>query len=170
MEIFEKIHTKVKFKSFGKANTAKKKDVKKDEPKEDKGQENEEEKAKELLKKQIEDADKEIEEIRRKQKGTVGTIYEVAKRVRGGKKVAIQPLAIQNPKTGRLVISRTQIKSVTLKYCQETLSNNPPESGFGRHAEVQKELQSLRMEATDGNFMVNKALFNKVLNKFKLSS
>ena len=94
MEIFEKIHKKVKFKSFGKANTAKKKDVKKDEPKEDEGQENEEEKAEELIKKKIEDADNEMEEIRRKQKGTTGTIYEVAKTVREGRKVAMQPYAI----------------------------------------------------------------------------
>jgi hypothetical protein len=170
METFEKIHTKVKFRSFGKVNTAKKKAAKEDKPEDSKGQETEEEKAKELLQKQVEDVEKEIEEIRRKKKGTVGTIYEVAKRVRGGKKVPMQPSAIQNPETGKLVVSRTQIKSVTLKYCKETLSNNPPKPGFERHADIQEELQKLRMNATNGHFMANKELFEKVLNKFKSSS
>ena len=170
MEIFEKIHTKVKFRSFGKVNTAKKKEAKEAKPEDSKGQETEEEKAKELLQKQVEDVEKEIEEIRRKKKGTVGTIYEVAKRVRGGKKAPMQPSAIQNPETGRLVVTRTQIKSVTLKYCKETLSNNPPKPGFERHADIQEELQKLRMDATNGHFMANKELFEKVLKKFKSSS
>ena len=59
---------------------------------------------------------------------------------------------------------------MTLKYCVKTLSNNTPEEGFGRFSEVQEELQCLRMEAKDGQFMTNKDLFNKVLNKFKSSS
>ena len=40
----------------------------------DKEEKNQEEKAKDLLKRQTEDLDKEIEEIRKQEKGTVGTI------------------------------------------------------------------------------------------------
>ena len=168
MVIFEKIHNKVKFRSFGKVNTTKKKEEKEDKVLPNKEEETEEEKAKKLLKKQVEDIEKEIEDIRSKGKGRVGTIYEVARRVRGGKQVAMQPTAIQDPETGRLVVSREKIKAVSLNYCKKTLSNNPPEPGFSRFSELQEQLQDLRMEAMDGNFMADKVLFEKVLKKFPL--
>ena len=82
----------------------------------------------------------------------------------------MQPTATQDPATGRLVVSRDKIKEVSLNYCKKTLSNNSPEPGFGRFSELQEELQDLRMKAKDGHFMADKVLFNKVLNKFKLSS
>ena len=65
---------------------------------------------------------------------------------------------------------RCHIKAVTLKYCKDTLSNNPPDEGFERFAEVQEELQDLRMKAVSGHFMADKDLFEKVVKKFKSSS
>ena len=167
MNIFERIHDKVKFRSFGKVSISKKKEGKHESGN---SKDSDEEKAKCLLKRQVEDVDREIQEIRNKNKGTVGTIYEVAKRVRGGKKEAMVPTAIQNPETKYLVVKRSKIKAVTLKYCKDTLSNNPPEEGFERFAEVQEELQNLRMKSVSGHFMVDKELFQKVIKKFKSSS
>ena len=80
----------------------------------------------------------------------------------------MQPTAIQDPVTGRLVVSREKIKAVSLNYCKKTLSNNPPEPGFSRFSELQEQLQDLRMEAMDGDFMADKVLFEKVLKKFTL--
>lgn len=167
MDIFEKIHDKVKFRSFGKVSIAKKKEVKEEPGTSDEG---DQEKAQSLLKKQVEDAEKEIQDIKKKNKGTVGTIYEVAKRIRGGKKEAMVPMAIQNPDTKRLVVERSKIRSVSLKYCKDTLKNNPPAEGFECFSEVQEQLQEQRMESISGSFMPKKELFEKVLKKFKSSS
>ena len=112
------------------------------------------------MRRQVEDVDREIQEIKNMNKGTVGTIYEVAKRVRGGKKETMVPTAIQNPDTKCLVVDKSKIKAVSLKYCKDTLSNNAPEKGFERFAKIQEELNDLRMKSVEGQFMVDNELFN----------
>ena len=98
----EKIQNKLKFRCFGKVTLAANKDRKeavRDSTK------SEEEKAKMLLETQIKEVDKEIEEIKMAKKGTVGRVYEVARRVRQGKDTAMQPTAVMNPATGRLAVT-----------------------------------------------------------------
>ena len=102
-------------------------------------------------------------------KGTVGKIYEISRRVRQGKKLAMQPTAVSNPATGRLAVTRKEIKSCSLQYCKDTLKNNPAEPGFERLAEVKEKLQERRLLAGNGHFMAGTELFEKVLKKFKLS-
>ena len=111
---FDQIHNKIKFRCFGKVTLAGKK-TKKERSKI--SIENEEKQAKDLLEIQIKEVEKEIEEIKMMKTGTVGKIYEVARRVRHGKKAAIQPTAVLNPKTGRLAVTKQEIKSCSLQYC-----------------------------------------------------
>ena len=80
------------------------------------------------------------------------------------------PTVIHNPDTKCLVVDKNKIKAVSLKYYKDTLSNNAPEKGFERFAKIQEELNDLRMKSVEGQFMVDKELFNKVLKKFKSSS
>ena len=77
------------------------------------------------------------------------------------------PAAVINPKTKKLAVSKEEIKSVSLQYCKETLSNNPPQAEAVRIAEIKDSLQEARLKATNGHFMAEKDLFNKVLKKFK---
>ena len=48
------------------------------------------------------------------------------KKIVGGKKALIESTAIIDPENNKLVVSKQQIKTVTLKYCHNTLSNNVP--------------------------------------------
>ena len=78
----------------------------------------------------------------------------------------MQPTAVLNPETGRLAVTRKEIKSCSLQYCKDTLKNKPAEPGFERCDAVKEELQKRRLVAGNGQFMAGKELFEKVLRKF----
>ena len=71
-------------------------------------------------------ADVEIEEIKKLKISKVGKIWEMKKKIVGGKKASMETTAIVDPENNKLVVSKKQIISVTLKYCKETLNNNKP--------------------------------------------
>ena len=100
IDIFEEIHNEVQFRSFGMVSIAKKKE----EP--GTSDEGDQEKAQSLLKKHVKDAEKVIG-YKEEELGAVGTIYEVAKRVSAGKKVAMLPM-----KKG-LIVFPIQSKAMT---------------------------------------------------------
>ena len=132
MENMEQIQNKVKFRSFGKVSLGEnKKKVGDIVTKQDK-EETEEEKAKEILKLQIEDTEKQLDKIRNSKNGKVGMIYAAAKTVRGGKKDSIEATAVVDPESGKLMVSREEIKKVSLKYCLDTLKDIEPTEGFER--------------------------------------
>ena len=87
-----------------------------------------------LPKKMFEEEEKraisEIEEIKQIKLSKVGKIWELKKKIIGGKKALIENTAIIDPKTGKLAASKEQIKKVTLVYCKETLSNNKPSTAY----------------------------------------
>ena len=74
--------------------------------------------------------DKEIEEIKTMKKLRVAKIWEIRKRVIGGKKRKSEVTAIADPENGRVVGSKKRIKEVTLKYCKDTLKKNKTPEGF----------------------------------------
>ena len=94
-------------------------------------------------------------------KGTVGQVFEVARCVRGGKKSKPEPVGIINPQNGQLVVNRKEIRKVSLKYCKDTLKNNPPSEGFEMGAKVKDDLHTQRMKLTKGDFGVKKKTLTK---------
>ena len=168
-KIFEQIHKKVLFRSFGKVTIGVRSGVKNNEKEKETDVKSEEEKATELYEEQKERAEKELSEIRMKE-GKVGMIYEAARRIRGGKRNAMEPTAIMNPETGELAVTREGIKSVTLRYCVATLKNNIPEPGFEFGAHIKDQLHTHRMKLNDGEFGVRPETFEKVVKKFKMSN
>ena len=124
MKVFERIHDKIKHKSFGKVTIGNKK-IQHDKDS-DTGNETEEEKAKNIFEEEVSRADEEIEEIKKLKISKVGKIWEMKKKIVGGKKASMETTAIVDPENNKLVVSKKQIISVTLKYCQETLNNNKP--------------------------------------------
>ena len=79
---------------------------------------------------------KEIDQLRN---GKVGKIWEVKKRIIGGKKGNMQATAIINPETGRLAVTKKEILQATLKYCKDTLKNNEPSTDFKEEIEKKKK-------------------------------
>ena len=101
--------------------------------------------------------------------GKVGKIWEVKKRIIGGKIAKNQPTAIINPRTGKLAVSKDEIKSVSLQYCKDTLANNDPAEGFKEEIDKKIKLVKELMEMKDGNFQAKKETFENMIQKFKKS-
>ena len=91
---FEKLHDRIKYEAFGKvkvkSNSAKKMDDK---------ESNANESADEILKKQREEAEKEIEKLRNEHSSRAGRVWELKKKIVGGKKGTQQATAIVDPNT-----------------------------------------------------------------------
>jgi hypothetical protein len=64
----------------------------------------------------------------------------------------MEATAIVNPATNKLVVSRREIKEVTLKYCVDTLTSNEPEEAFVEEIEKKKEIVKNFMKLKEGNF------------------
>ena len=119
MKKFNKIHDKIKFISFGKATVREKSKINQDEKSTD-----------DLVEEQEKRAAEEIEQIKKVKGGRVGQIWDLKKKIVGGKKATMKANAIIDPKTKTLVVAKKQIQEVSLKYCQDTLKNNEPEKDY----------------------------------------
>ena len=88
--------------------------------------------------------------------GKVGMIWEIRKRVMGEKKTKPEATAIINPKTNKLVVTKSEVKAVTLNYCKETLANNEPDKGFEELILYKQKYIADKMKETQGSFSIKK--------------
>ena len=161
-ERFEKIHNKIKFKAFGKVTIGSKKELKtQDRDKKDV--------AKELLEVQQNRAEAEIKEIEKVKGGKVGKVWEIKKKVIGGKKAPIEATAIINPKTGKLAVTKSEIKKVSLEYTKETLKSNEIQEEVAEEIERKRSAMEKLLKESDGDFCTDEETFEKVIGKFKNS-
>ena len=158
---FEKIHDKIKFKAFGKVTIRQRRIPK------DKLEVVGKDTAKELLEAQQKRAQSEIEDIEKTKRGKVRKVWEIKKKVLGGKKTDVEATAIINPKTGNLALSKGEIKKVSLQYTKETLMSNPIEEGVAEEIEQKKVATRKFLKESGGTFEINKEIFEKVLANFK---
>jgi hypothetical protein len=165
-KIFEKQHDKICFKAFGKVTISNQpKNIKTKYPVNN----DDEQVAKELNEEQVKRTDEEMTNIKKSNNGKVGQVWEIKKRVMGGKRAAIDSTAVINPKTGKLVVSRKEIKEVSLNYCIETLANNKPEESVKEHIENKKKFLKVFLKLKGGNFGTSKETFDLIVDKFKRS-
>lgn len=94
-------------------------------------------------------------------------IWDIRKKVLGDKKFENQSMAIINPRTGKLALTKKEIKQVTLNYCKETLLNNKPEKGFENDIEKKKKEAKNILQSIDGTFKAKVLTFRNMLKKFK---
>ena len=115
-KLFDKVHNKVKYKAFGKVIIRQnRKDMSKNEGDDEKEGKDEDVKARNLWEEQVSIAAKEIKEIDYLRNGKGGKIWEVKKRIMGGKKANMQLTAIINPDTGKLAVTKEETLKATLK-------------------------------------------------------
>ena len=81
--------------------------------------------------------------------------------ITGKSKGAQEAQAIINPETNELVVSNSESKKVTLKYCLKFLEDNEPDEKVKELVELKKEVHRLRIEAE----MVMMRLLNKTSSK-----
>ena len=92
--------------------------------------------------------EEEVEKIQKSNKGKVGQIFKIAKEIKGSS--SNQAHAIKNPETKELVVDQSEIKDVSLKYCQKVLKRNEPKAGFRKMFEMREELNEERLKGDDG--------------------
>ena len=71
-------------------------------------------------------------------------------KIMGGRKSPQQATAIIDPSTGKMAVSKQEIKKVTLKYCKDTLKDNDVEDEFKeviqREKKKVKEVEPLKSD------------------------
>ena len=166
MKKFNDIHEKIKFKAFGKTTIkSKPKEVKKRNLKKDvKDYE-----AKALYQEEVKRTDIEINEIKKMKTSKVGRVWEIKKRIVGGKKASLEATAIVNPHTGKLAFSKHQIKTVTLQYCKDTLTNNNPAKRYEGVVQTKRDNLATKISECNGSFSPTEDGFHTLIRKFKLS-
>ena len=73
-------------------------------------------------------------------------MWEIRKKVIGGKKSKILPTSIMHPSTKKSVVNRKEIREVTLKYCIDTLTNNIPEEALQKIEEKKEKVKEILKE------------------------
>ena len=114
MNQFERIHDRIKHKSFGKIKISGKVQRKGNVEIENRNEKD----AKSMFEEEERLANQDIEAIKKKKLSKVGNIWEIRKKVIGGKKQSSQATAIIDPMSGKLITSKQKIKEVSLQYCK----------------------------------------------------
>ena len=76
-----------------------------------------------ILRRQFKTIEDAIEKVKTGKHGKVGTVPKMRELLEGPRKKMQEPTAIKHPQTGKLIVSGTEIKAVTMEYCIATLQN-----------------------------------------------
>ena len=83
--------------------------------------------AKEVLKRQSEQLEKEILEIKNNKQGRATKVFKMKSRIGGSKNQSQEAHAIIDPNSGEILVSSEEIKRATLEYNCKVLKNNEAE-------------------------------------------
>ena len=163
MEKIESFEKEIKFAAFGKTRLSGKKK---------KGKcESILEKEEDILRRQCQKIEDQINEIKGKKLGRVGSIFKIKEMINGPKKGSQDPTAVRHPITDDIIVSSEEIKSVTLDYCIQNLTNSPADPEVKSNSEIKEHLHNLRMELSDDDgFEILRDDFDSVLQKFSTKS
>ena len=156
MKQFERIHDRIKHKSFGKIRISKKTEKVAKNEIEVKNKKD----TKSVFEEEERIANQVFEELKKKKLSKVGNIWEIRKKVIGGKKLNILATAIIDPISGKLVTSKQKIKEVTLQYCKDTLTNYDPHVQYEEEIRKKKESMTNILQENPGNFVLQRETFD----------
>ena len=125
--------------------------------------------AQEILKRQSDQFEKEILEIKSDKQGRAPKLFKMKARIGGSKQMGQEAHAIKDPISGELLVSGDEIKKAKLKYNCEVLRNNEAEEGFEEMIKLKEDLHDKRMKDKlgVGGFSVKSQDFYRVIKKFK---
>ena len=91
--------------------------------------------------------ERELDEMNEaKKKGRCGAIFKLKAKVIGEKKEGAEAIAIKNPTNGNMVYDSDEIKTISLKYCQDLLKDKKPDDEFSFDVKVKEILHDVRMK------------------------
>ena len=100
-----------------------------------------------LLAKQTEALSSELSNMKnlKSKKGFSSAIFQLKDDILGSKKMAQEAASLIDYKTGCLLTNPSDIKRVSLQYCQELLTNRNPKDGFVADIEIKYQIHEARM-------------------------
>ena len=110
MKKFENIHNSIKFKAFGKVTIKNKPAKSKEANEKEDVDKTEQEEVIDLHKEQESKIEQELNSIKACNNGRAGQIWQLRKKVLGDKKAKLVPKALRNPRTGKLEVTKNNIK------------------------------------------------------------
>ena len=160
MQRIEAENNKAKWAAFGKTrNTAGKKLT----AKEKKPVENDDD----ILKEQNRKIEDEINEIKRASHGQLTRVFNMRKKISGGKKQGQEPSAIRDPETDELIVESSKIKATTRTYCISNLKDNKLDKNASKLFKLKENLHNMRMsEDTKDEFVVHEDEYKEVIKVF----
>ena len=164
MKKLDAIQTKIKHKTLGKTKVKNTKSAMKGRIKE---AENDEEHAKQLIRKQSERIEAEIQRVMSTKLSGCGQLFKMRDVVAGPKKAGQDAQAVVDSRSGDLVVAGSAIKKASLEYCLDTLEKNEPKENFKELIDAKRKLHDMRMNENDGDFEITEELFWEVINKFE---
>ena len=127
-----------------------------------------------LLEAQRKLVEAELEELKDgKKKGKCAVVFKMKAKVTGEKKEGAEAVAIKDPDDGSMLYEPDEIKSASLKYCQDLLKDSEPDPEFSSEVEVKKLLHEIRMSehiVDDDHEEFTKEDFDITLKKLKTFS
>ena len=109
-----------------------------------------------------------ILKVKESRQGRVGQIFKMKEMIGVLKKAAVEPHAIKDPKTDKLLVANKDIKNATLAYCVDNLTNRSTDPEAESFIEVRKAVVEEKIkEASEDTLEISKDDFELVLKKFK---
>ena len=158
---FEKIHNKIKFKSFGKTRIRKQGFVKEDNKRVDQNV------IEVITKQKSERLEKEIADLKASSSSRPTRVFKLLENIKGPKKGGLEAVAIVDPETNDLKTSKKEIMETTVKYCVNLLTNNAPDAGYEKDIAIKNKLHEVRMnQKTDNDEMFDAEDFQNAVKRF----
>ena len=127
----------------------------------------EEQRAKELLEKQSQMLEAEINEIKMMRHGRMTKVFKMREKIAGSKKQSQEAHAVRNKK-GELVVSNEEIIKVSLEHCLDTFKNQEPHVDAKMLIEIKEDVHEARMKAECKDyFQLKKEDLDLILERFK---
>ena len=167
----ENKETKIKFESFGKTKPPSKLKVSRRLEREGssaRGMESEDERVGNILKRQCQDIEDDINHLKAGKFGRVTNVFKMAEIVGGAKKQKEEAHSIIDPETKNLVVSTEEIKRVSLAHCVKVLQNNKVEPEVEMFVDIESEMHEAMMrKETDKEANICWEEFEEVIEQFK---
>ena len=126
-----------------------------------------EDKQKEVLSRQWQTLENEINDIKKTGCGRMARVFKLKQKIVGNKKAGQKPTAISDPETDELIVFNTQIRRTTLKYCVKNLSNNKLSKNVENIYKLKEALHDMRMlENTKDEFDIEEDEYKNVVEAF----
>ena len=121
-----------------------------------------------LKQKETERVERETELIKVKNQGTAGNVFRIRKSITGPKKSGQEASSIKDPSTGELLVTKDDIKRVTVKYCAANLKGNKPNDKVETMVKQRRIDQLKKMEEEcEVELEIDHDDFIEVIEKFK---